>query len=296
MTRRRRIAVLAGGDKGAALAEDLAGLGDVVTIVTTEPVRSAEAGPPQLRALADRLGAELVVDRRPGLGTLADVDVVFVAGWRYLVDVPASPPVVVLHDSLLPELRGFAPTVTALITGRSRHGVTALLPVEEVDAGPVLAQAEVTLTHPMSIRDALTLLRPAYLAVAARVLALLDDGPLVGTPQDESRVTYSIWRDESDLELDPTQDAETLVRTVLALGDPYPGARTVLGGQRVVVHGAEALPDVAFAIRQPGKVWRIDAEGPVIVCGTGLLRLTDVRTPEGERFTLTRLRTRAGGR
>ena len=48
----------------------------------------------------------------------------FAIGWRWIIR--NSHNLIVLHDSILPKYRGFAPLVNALINGEEELGVTAL--------------------------------------------------------------------------------------------------------------------------------------------------------------------------
>src|SRR5437870_2531640 len=45
--------------------------------------------------------------------------------WRWLINESATT-LIVLHDSLLPKYRGFAPLISALVNGDKEIGVTAL--------------------------------------------------------------------------------------------------------------------------------------------------------------------------
>lgn len=286
-----RIGLLAVGTKGFIAARAARRHAEVGIIATYQPRGTSEPGPEAFQNAFPE--AELLVGRDPDLTAFdGRVDVVFTAGWQFLIDAPASTPTVVLHDSLLPDLRGFAPTVTALILGRTRLGVSAIQPGDEADTGPLLAQHAIEVTHPIPIADALTALEPAYEGCICDVLRLVKNGPLAGMPQNESSATYSIWRDEHDYLLDFELPAEQVLRTILALGDPYPGAGAVLEGRRVTIHDAEIEPDLDFPIRQPGKIWKLDPTGPLVVCGVGMIRLTDIRNADGSTCMPSKLRHR----
>ena len=85
----------------------------------------------------------------------------------------------------------------------------------------------------------------------------------------------------------------TIRRFVDALGWPYQGASTLLNGQLHRMLAAEPKPDVRIENRMPGKVLFVRAGQPVVVCGTGLLRLTALRTSAGgEALPLARFRSR----
>lgn len=206
-----------------------------------------------------------------------DIGAILCIGWRYLVSEAAirhlGGEVVIAHDSLLPRLRGFAPLPTALIAGDSCTGVTYLRVGRSVDDGDILWQGSVDIAPGDTIARLIDKVSPLYREGVRRYLR----GELVqGVAQDESQATYSIWRDEQDYRIDWSDDAATIERTVRALGPPYQGARCTLAGQEVVLHRAEVLPDQPFALRQPGKVWSLDAVGrPTVICGRGLLRILD---------------------
>lgn len=199
------------------------------------------------------------------------------AGWRWLLP-PGPAPLVVLHDSLLPRLRGWNPLVTALIEGEDELGVTAFRAVARADAGPILAQRRIAVSYPLRIGQALALLAPLYAALAAEIAARIaaSDG-LTGTPQDEAAATYSLWRDEADYDIDWTQDAARIRRFIDAVGPPYRGAAARCAGRDLRIFAAEERPELAIVNRTPGKLWAVEDGIPVVVCGRGLLALTDIR-------------------
>ena len=85
----------------------------------------------------------------------------------------------------------------------------------------------------------------------------------------------------------------TIRRFVDALGWPYQGASTLLNGQLHRVLAAEPKPDVQIENRMLGKVLFVRAGQPVVVCCTGLLHLTALRTSAGgEALPLARFRSR----
>jgi methionyl-tRNA formyltransferase len=201
------------------------------------------------------------------------------AGWRWMLDVPN---LVVLHDSLLPRYRGFSPLITALVNGEPQVGVTAFLAESEPDTGPIIAQHSLPVIYPARMRDVLDRLVPVYRDLAAGVCATLAaDEPLRYTVQDHSKATYSLWRDEADYRIDWTQDDRRIVRLVDAASDPFPGAWTTVNGEIVRVMAAQIEPDIRIEDRVPGKVAFVRADKPVVVCGSGLVRITD---PFGRLF------------
>ncbi|GAB3869742.1 methionyl-tRNA formyltransferase [Hymenobacter segetis] len=201
--------------------------------------------------------------------------------WRWLIADVGQ--LIILHDSLLPRYRGFAPLVSYLINGEPIIGVTALFATGEFDQGPILGQASRPVQYPLRIADAIQLAVECYLELITQLWPGLRAGQLLpGTPQNEADATYSLWRDEQDYRIDWRADSATIRRFVDALGWPYQGASTILNGQLHRVLAAEPEPDVKIENRTPGKVLFVRAGQPVVVCGTGLLRLTTLRNSKGD--------------
>ncbi|WP_299951414.1 formyltransferase family protein [Hyphomonas sp. BRH_c22] len=226
--------------------------------------------------------------------SFAPDELVFMVGWQYLVrDTILN--LIVFHDSLLPKYRGFAPTVSAMINGESRIGVTALKPVSDVDAGPIIGQVATDVRYPMSIADALKMQAQSMSKLTLVILDTCANGIPDGVPQNEAEATYSLWRDAGDYWLDWSHSADRLARTVDAVGPPYEGARSLYNGEEIIIRVAQALPDLAFEIRQLGKVWKLEDSAPVVVCGQGLLKIIHAETPDGQTVRFDRLRSRFAG-
>lgn len=224
----------------------------------------------QRLAIAAGNGAQLVNPKEfdiPGDGGL-----VVAIGWQYLIR--NSENLVVMHDSLLPRFRGFAPTVTALIRGESLLGVTALLATAEMDSGPTLAQHSVRIDQFITIERAFEAVAKCYVDCLREVLGMGTDFRLMAKNQDSSMATYSIWRDGEDFHIHWGSSAEDVIRLINAVGYPYHGARTYLSDRELVVRRAELANNVIFENRQPGKLWQLhDSYSADVVCGSGVARI-----------------------
>ena len=79
-------------------------------------------------------------------------DIAFAIGWRFIIQQQTYtiPPkgTLIIHDSLLPKYRGFAPMNWAIINGETKTGVSLFFIDEGVDCGPIVdqLQTEITLT------------------------------------------------------------------------------------------------------------------------------------------------------
>ncbi|MEJ7928440.1 formyltransferase family protein [Ramlibacter sp. AN1015] len=228
----------------------------------------------QLQALCETRGISW--SPREACGALSS-EYALAVSWRWLLDVPDNR-LIVLHDSPLPRYRGFAPMVNALINGERELGVTALFGVSEYDRGDVICQSTTTIDYPMTIQEAIEHNMQNYLAVVRRVCDLLERGQaLPRMRQVENDATYSIWRDADDYRIDWSQSASAIRRFVDAVGAPYAGAQTNDGEQCVFVDAVEEVPDVRCELRDCGKVIFLSQGRPVVICGSGLVRVTAAR-------------------
>ena len=202
-------------------------------------------------------------------------DYVFAVSWRWMITHPNNR-LIIFHDSLLPKYRGFAPLVNALINGEERIGVTALFGNFEYDKGEIIASESSKLAYPIKIAQAIDENNRNYLTLVGHIVEKLARGEILqSTSQDERNATYSIWRDEDDYLIDWNNDATKIKRMIDALGFPYLGARTrTVKNETVILHDAEVVPDVVCGVRHIGKVIFVEDGAPVVMCGTGLLRIT----------------------
>jgi methionyl-tRNA formyltransferase len=158
---RSRIGFLVSGPKGLSLLQGIHRECDVA-FVSSHAVKGLQVDAyGDVKAFCATEGYPFIDRDQISPEALQRASHVFVAGWQYLIAHELDR-LVVFHDSLLPELRGFSPTVTALICGKPRLGVTAFRPVEEFDAGPIYAQSAATVTYPMTVRQAYAALGTCY--------------------------------------------------------------------------------------------------------------------------------------
>ena len=245
----------------------------------------------EIKTLCSQLGISFV-DRE-------DFDVptspyALAVSWRWLIDSDSTL-LVVFHDSLLPKYRGFSPLVSALINGEPEIGVTAILASDDYDRGEIVQQSRVAVQYPLKIKSAIEKVGQLYGDVAAAVAEqLLTNGELQTRPQSEADASYSLWRDADDYRIDWEDSAERIQRFVDAVGFPYQGAQTMAGDVLAQVLETEVVDDVAIENRVPGKVIFVQHGFPVVVCGTGLLRLKRLDDAgSGESLLpLARFRTR----
>ncbi len=213
--------------------------------------------------------------------------------WQWLIE-QSDIKLIILHDSLLPKYRGFAPLVNQLINGEKETGVTAVFAKEKFDTGEIIIQRSIELNYPIKIATVIELVSDLYGQIACEIIAKIVDGEdLKSIPQNESQATYSLWRDHEDYRIDWTMNAETIKRFVDAVGPPYNGASCLLEGVEIKVAEVEIISDVHIENRQIGKVLFMEDGKPIVVCGSGLIKLAEAKYGNGKSlFPLKKHRTR----
>jgi methionyl-tRNA formyltransferase len=217
-------------------------------------------------------------------------DVIFCLGWRTLIptEVLECVPLgaIAVHDSLLPRLRGFAPTNWGLILGHDKMGATLFQLADSVDAGDVYFQKAITPGPRESYQSIQERIAEVSVELFDAYLDAVHSGRPVGRPQDATHATYTCARGPGDGEIDWNASSLEIERLVRALGTPAPGAFTYLKGSPLIIDEAydvEAPP--RYEGRIAGRVIDRDSTAGTVdvLCGAGILRIVRVRTADGQR-------------
>ncbi len=186
---------------------------------------------------------------------------------------------IIIHDSLLPKYRGFAPLVSSLINGDYQIGATAIVAADQIDCGDIIFQEDIKITPPVKIIDAIEKVSNIYSSLIIQILnIIIEESKLYVTSQNNSLASYSLWRDEEDYKISWEDDAAKIMRFVYAIGYPYKGGLTYLNGQALRVLDCCLVEDLKIENRVPGKTIYLENGCPIIVCGSGLLKITNLVT------------------
>jgi methionyl-tRNA formyltransferase len=215
------------------------------------------------------------------------VDILFAVSWRYMIPSRiynrARLGAFVFHDSLLPEYRGFSPTVWAVANGEDHTGVTLFEIAEDVDSGAIVDQKRVSIGADDDIAFVMERVTQTYLDLLERNLPALVAGKAERHPQDHSKATYACKRLPEDNEIDWTAPSAAIHNLVRAVTAPYPGAFTYLGGKKMRVWSARRLANAhRYVGGVPGRVVEVKpGEGSVVLAGDGPLLLTKIELETG---------------
>lgn len=212
-------------------------------------------------------------------------ELVFVSGWYWIIpEALLSLPhlsFVGFHFSLLPQYRGCAPVVWAMINGEKECGLSLFRFDAGVDSGPIYIQDTVKILDHDYINDVLDKLENKSLQIISdNFLDILKDKATV-TPQKEEGKTYAAPRLPEDGQIDWKWPQKRIYNFIRAQGKPYPGAYAMLGDKKMYVWRAYPENDIYFAT--PGQVIAFKNGMALVACGDNkALWLQDVEV-EGEQ-------------
>ncbi|MFL5606897.1 MAG: methionyl-tRNA formyltransferase [Gemmatimonadaceae bacterium] len=184
-----------------------------------------------------------------------------------------------IHASILPALRGAAPIQAAIRDGLATTGVTIMQMVPALDAGPVLLTERTEILADETAGELALRLSELGAGAIVQALALLELGLAKPQPQDDSAATYAAKLTREKGMVDWSLTAHEVGRHVRAY-DPKPGAWSRVRGAEVKLFGARVAP--RGTAHAPGDVLTIDADGMIVACGGGAVRITAVQ-PAGKR-------------
>jgi methionyl-tRNA formyltransferase len=283
-----RVAFLGTGALGVPLLARLPELASEILVIS-QPDRPAGRGlalrSSPVAAHARSAGLRLETPRRlrsdEALAALSDFapDGLLLVAYGQLVPANllalAPRPPLNVHPSLLPRHRGAAPVAATILAGDSTAGVSLMVMVEQLDAGPIVAQWPVELNG----REETPELEARLGEVAAeKVPAELEHwaaDELAPRPQDERLATLVRPFTRADGWIRWQRPAAEIDRQVRAF-QPWPGAWTTVDGRRLHIRHASisaGIDGIPVGALLPG-------EPPRVACGAGALVLEEVQ-PEG---------------
>jgi len=169
-----------------------------------------------------------------------------------------------VHASLLPRWRGASPIQAALLAGDTETGVSIQRMVLALDEGDVLLARRTPIAARENAGELLQRLAQLGGEAAVEALDQLAAGTARFTPQDPAQATYARKIPKERGRIDWSRSAVEIDRHVRAF-TPWPGARTTLDGQDVVllrvrpVAGRhDAAPGTLFAERDTLQVATVD--------------------------------------
>jgi methionyl-tRNA formyltransferase len=186
-----------------------------------------------------------------------------------------------LHASLLPKYRGAAPINWAIVNGETITGITTMRIDAGMDTGDMLLQQEIPIGAKQTAPELAARMSEAGAPLMLKTLLGLQSGAIQPQPQNHQQASIAPMLKKEDGCIDWNLSADQIFNRMRGF-TPWPGATTTFRGQSCQVWG-EPEPalegDSEKRAEQSGTIHTAAGKIPelLVVCGTGLLRVTGVK-------------------
>ncbi len=188
-----------------------------------------------------------------------------------------------IHASLLPRWRGAAPIQRAIEAGDTESGVCIMRMDAGLDTGAVLARSRIEIAPDEtggSLHDRLAQLGAETLL---QCVEQLNAGSLpAAIPQEAAGISYARKLDKTEAGIHWQEPAVQLERRIRAF-NPWPVCWCDIAGERCRIWAANA--EAGASTEPAGSILQADANGIVVACGEGRLRITQLQRPGGRPQT-----------
>jgi methionyl-tRNA formyltransferase len=179
-----------------------------------------------------------------------------------------------LHAGKVPKYRGGSPLNWQLINGEKVCGVSILQMVEELDAGPVLAESQFKIEELDTISELHRKADNVFYNLVERLLVNPNKSKKNAKKQSKFGVMYWHQRSDEDGWLNPQNvDSVSAQRIIRAITRPYPGAWVLIQGKKLRIFEAKNLKDRYKGT--PGKILKLSKKNPIMIFSSGSLELVD---------------------
>jgi methionyl-tRNA formyltransferase len=184
------------------------------------------------------------------------------------------------HAGDLPRYRGNATPNWAILNGEDKIGLCVhSMEPNRLDSGPILTKDFLKITADSYIGDVYSWMDQRLPELFSESINGLAEGTIVPEPQSEnSDLTLRCYpRRPEDNEINWKDTSENIHRLIRASSKPFSGAFTTLeGAGRLTIWRAEKFVHPGDFCAVPGQILYKHNEDPIIACGSGALRLTDI--------------------
>ena len=203
----------------------------------------------------------LIKELKPELG--------FVVGWYWLIDKETIDNVpngfIGIHNSLLPKYRGGAPLVWSIINGDQQTGFSFFSITEGMDDGDIWFQNFVDIRPNDYISDVLRRIGHLTLMSLDNIYHKILSREFFPRLQTGYGISYCGQRMLEDGKIDWNKSSEEIYNFIRAQSTPYPGAFSMLHGDKLFILRATPL-DILYN-GTPGQVLKITNSEVLVICG-----------------------------
>ena len=285
---------------------------EIVLIITCQESPEYKRQANDFKLLAESFGVDFIQTENINSPEVISVikrnapDIAISVNWRTIIGQEVLDcfqyGIINAHAGDLPRYRGNAVPNWAIISGEKEIVLTLHLMVLDLDAGPILLQRKIFISNNTHIGDVYEFIRENFPVMFAEAVDGLEKETITPQqqPTDPSCVLRCYIRTPKDSEIDWKQLGIQLDRLVRAVSEPFAGAYTHIGTEKLIIWRAHYEPSPSPFLGVPGQVAeKRPATGEVlVVTGEGFLVLEEIETQDEGRKKATEVikttRTRLG--
>lgn len=196
-------------------------------------------------------------------------DLILSLGWRRLLpnsifEIPKHG-TINLHDSLIPNYRGFAPINWAIINGEKEVGITTHYIDEGIDTGKIILQKKIIVNLDDTAYDVYKNLLAFSPKLILDTLEMIEQGNISLSIENNTKGFFCSRRFPDDGKINWKDDRINVYNLIRALCDPYPNAFCFYKGNKVLIKKSKLINDDFRGM--PGKICSITDTGIIVTCG-----------------------------
>ena len=186
-----------------------------------------------------------------------------------------------VHGSLLPKYRGAAPIQWAVLDGEEKTGITTMYMEKGLDTGDMIEHVVVPIDAKETGESLHDKLAVAGGPLLLDVLAKLENGTAVRTPQNDADSCYAKMLTKDLGKIDWNKDAVSIERLIRGLNS-WPSAYTAFHDKTLKIWDADVEEGSSDA--QPGTVVKVTPDALYVQTGKNLLKLNEVQIQGKKRM------------
>lgn len=244
-----------------------------------------------IKKFAESIGASLFIEpdiynaefQKKLQGFDCDISVTF--SWLTILKKPIfdcfKRGILNIHGGDLPRYRGNACQTWAILNEETKIGLCVhFMKPSELDNGDIIVKKYMSINDDTYIGDVFEWMwneAPALYLEAIRKLALYDSADSWERQStDPHNILRCYPRKPEDGRIEwrvGSRDIRTLVR---ATSHPYPGAFCYFEGKKMIIWRCNEVEYHGNYLGIPGQLMRLKNNNPAVICGKGILELTDI--------------------
>lgn len=219
-------------------------------------------------------------------------ELIIVSGWYWIIPTEVLNKVpnglIGLHASLLPQYRGFAPLVWAVINGEKKTGISLFYLSDGVDTGDIIDQRELIIDNNCTIDTLLSKVEKMSLDMVDTNYKKILNKTNNRISQSKNNVSYCSIRRPEDGLINWGDDNISIHNFIRSQSDPYPGAFTHIKDKKYYILESVIINETHYGPK--GLISRVDNNSIIVCCGKNALKIVNIRSEDSKENIINKMR------